>query len=93
MSVTERWTLLICHRCGRTGLHAGDCYEGAVYAQQSEEIEVVRATDYEGAVSLSDDEWDRVVWWLSRPVPPSPMKALDETILRKIAAARGGQSE
>jgi hypothetical protein len=46
----ERWTLLVCHRCGRTGLHAGDCYEGAVYSQQSTEIEVVRATAYEGAV-------------------------------------------
>lgn len=44
----------------------------------------------QGAVSLTDDEWDRVVWWLSRPVPPSPMKALDEAILHKIAAARGG---
>ena len=39
-------------------------------------------------IDLTDDEWDRIVWWLSKPVPPSPMKALDETILRKIDRAR-----
>jgi hypothetical protein len=39
----------------------------------------------EGAVSLTDEEWERVLWWLHKPVPPGPAKALDETIIRKIA--------
>jgi hypothetical protein len=42
-----------------------------------------------GAVSLTDDQWDRVLWWLRKPVPPGPAKALDESIIRAINAQRG----
>ena len=59
-------------------------------AVRVDELKAEAATN-RGAVCLSDDEWDRVVWWLSKPVPLSPMKALDVEILQKIAAARGDQ--
>lgn len=42
-----------------------------------------------GAVSLTDDQWGRVLWWLHKPVPPGPAKALDESIIRAINAQRG----
>lgn len=50
MPVSERWTITLCRRCGRTGLHAGDCLEGAVYPHQGDQIEVVRAEQPVGAV-------------------------------------------
>jgi hypothetical protein len=37
------------------------------------------------AVYLTDAERDRVLWWLRRPVPPGPLKDLDERIIRKLA--------
>lgn len=52
-----------------------------------EEVERLRA-HLAGAVSLSDAEWERVLWWLHRPVPPGPMKALDEAIIRAITSQR-----
>jgi hypothetical protein len=33
---------------------------------------------------LTDEERERVLWWLRRPVHPGPLKALDEQIIRKI---------
>lgn len=38
---------------------------------------------------LTDEQWERVLWWLHKPVPPGPGKALDETIIRAINAWRG----
>lgn len=35
-------------------------------------------------VRLTDAERERVLWWLHRPVPPGPMKALDEAIIHKL---------
>jgi hypothetical protein len=42
----------------------------------------------QGAVCLTDAERERMLWWLHKPVPPGPMKALDEAIIRKLS---GGQ--
>jgi hypothetical protein len=42
-----------------------------------------------GAVSLTDEQWERVLWWLHKPVLPGPAKALDETIICAINAQRG----
>lgn len=39
-------------------------------------------------VTLTNAEWERVLWWLHKPVPPGPAKTLDETIIRKIMAQR-----
>jgi hypothetical protein len=47
------------------------------------------AANYQGAMHLTDAEWDRVLWWLLHPVPPGPMKELDERIISKIDRARG----
>lgn len=47
------------------------------------------AVDRDGAVSLSRDEWNRVLGLLHRPTPPGPFKDLDEAIINKINRARG----
>jgi hypothetical protein len=49
----------------------------------------VPARHYRGAVSLTDEQWECVLWWLHKPVPPGPAKALDEAIIRAINAQRG----
>jgi uncharacterized protein (DUF1778 family) len=49
---------------------------------------VLRANDA-GALSLTDEQWERVLWWLHKPVLPGPAKALDETIICAINAQRG----
>lgn len=43
----------------------------------------------EGAVNLTDAEWERVISWLATPVPPGPGRDFDVAIMRKIAAQRG----
>jgi hypothetical protein len=40
-----------------------------------------------GAVRFTEEERERVLWWLRRPVHPGPMKVLDEAILRKLEQA------
>jgi hypothetical protein len=50
---------------------------------------VVPEQQLQGAVCLTDAEWERVLCWLHKPVPPGPAKALDESIIRKIANQRG----
>jgi hypothetical protein len=47
-----------------------------------------RSGQLQGAAHLSDTERERVLWWLHKPVPPGPMKELDEQIIRKF---NGGQ--
>jgi hypothetical protein len=54
-------------------------------------VEVVPASQLEGAVSLTDEERERVLWWLRQPVPPGPMKELDERILQKFAHPSRGR--
>lgn len=44
--------------------------------------------ELEGAVSLTREQWERVLWWLHQPVPPGPAKALDEAIIREISSQR-----
>jgi hypothetical protein len=59
------------------------------YASEAdEEVQTLR-DQLRGAVALMDDQWDRVLWWLRKPVPPGPAKALDESIIRAINAQRG----
>lgn len=38
--------------------------------------------------ALTDDELERVLWWLHHPVPPGPEKDLDVRIIFKLEAAR-----
>src|SRR3954470_12199613 len=47
------------------------------------------AADVRGAVHLTPEQWERVLWWLHKPVPPGPGKAMDEKIIRAINAQRG----
>lgn len=54
-------------------------------------VEPLIAEQLAGAVSLTDAEWERVLWWLHRPVPPGPEHALDGQIIRKITTQRGGK--
>jgi hypothetical protein len=56
-------------------------------SRDGDEVEVVERQ--QGAVSLSDEQWERVLGWLHMPVPPGPAKALDESIIRAINAQRG----
>lgn len=35
-------------------------------------------------VILTKEERERVLWWLHHPVPPGPMKDLDEKIIRRL---------
>lgn len=51
-------------------------------------VEHVPADQLAGAVRLTDAERERMLWWLHKPVPPGPMKELDEAIIRKL---NGGQ--
>jgi hypothetical protein len=39
-------------------------------------------------VHFTNEERERVLWWLRKPVPPGPMKVLDEAIIRKINGGR-----
>jgi hypothetical protein len=43
------------------------------------------------AVHLTDEERERVLWWLHKPVPPGPAKELDERIIRKLNGGAGEQ--
>jgi len=52
-------------------------------------VEYVRADTHAGAVSLSDEQWERVLWWLHKPVPPGPAKDMDAAIIRAITTQRG----
>lgn len=52
-------------------------------------VAYVPADQLTGAVSLTDEQWNRVLGWLHMPVPPGPAKALDESIIRAINAQRG----
>ena len=40
---------------------------------------------------LTHAERERVLWWLHRPVPPGPMKDLDEAIIRKLSTGGDGR--
>jgi hypothetical protein len=89
MSVIERWTLMGAplgrvHVTGGPPLSSPEQPDGI-----GVEIEVVPASQLKGAVSLSDNEWNRVLWLLHRPTPPGPLKALDEAIIGKINHTRG----
>lgn len=47
-------------------------------------VEERLAEQLRGAVHFTDEERERVLWWLRRPVHPGPMKDLDEQIIRKL---------
>jgi hypothetical protein len=47
-------------------------------------LETRRALAAVRVKGLTDRERERVLWWLHRPVPPGPMKELDEAIIRKL---------
>lgn len=67
----------------RMALEAKLVGASAGQAAFKEENEALRE-QLRGAVCLTDAERERVLWWLHQPVPPGPMKELDEAIIRKI---------
>lgn len=34
---------------------------------------------------LTEDEVQRILWWLHHPVPPGPEKDLDNQLIRKLS--------
>jgi hypothetical protein len=64
--------------------------EGRVEIEPGVWAEYVHVDLLSGRVSLSDEEWERVLWWLGKPVPPGTGHDLDVAIMRKIARQRGG---
>jgi Mg2+ and Co2+ transporter CorA len=45
----------------------------------------------ESTVSLTDDDWNRILWWLNTPTPPGKAKEMDIRIINKIRNQRGEQ--
>jgi hypothetical protein len=89
MDVLERWTIYR-RADGVLSVWPPPLVDG-VSRDGWEAVEVVPATQLEGAVSLTDEERERVLWWLRQPVPPGPMKELDERILQKFAHPSRGR--
>lgn len=83
----------MCPHCGVTYVEEGDgqqCTEGRCTGRVSWEATAdAYRQQLQGAVCLTDSEWERVLYWLHKPVPPGPMKMMDEAIIRKITTQRG----
>jgi hypothetical protein len=86
MSVVERWKVRVCNNCQTPDVgHACPADRDGIHIYAAPKyMEVVPASQLTGAVDLTDAERERVLWWLYRPVPPGPMKELDEAIIRKF---------
>jgi hypothetical protein len=80
--IERRWTLHAVNEDNRRTANA--MVEGPMIGPGDAPVEVVPADRLAGAVHFTDEERERVLWWLRRPVHPGPMKDLDERILRKL---------